>query len=516
MIDNTDTSQLTDFFLHLATLALCLLMQATAIYLFVKARKGKHELFAAILLVINVNLLMQTTLPGILALFYSYSLEQELHISESGILETVFFQFVYVMCFLATFFYDKNKPLHFQRSNTLLSSGSAFHGGENNLGKRQDFDNRKFIFIIIGIYLLVVNFSVAGTVQTVAQIAGQTQKGNSMSDVIKIYFDTMFGWTAISTAVIFLFTSKGSKIIKTIVLIYCLGIISRQLALGLRGVIFIFSILIMFFSYLFYRKINLKLILPLLLVIIPVFSYLGGSFRREITRGQLLHTDTFGRLNIIKDNLISRRTEEAEQNQNFLDALYNRLQATRNSVSLVTLYDEGKGVSLRPMISSVRALIPQQITGVKNFAGSSTDNAYGTAMHVVRKETYGASDMGPYLAASEEYWEGGIFYVIFSGLLFGYIWRSVAKWAIRRKYDTTSLIMLAMLLDAHHGEMSVFAPMALVIRLFWFQILPTLVVIYAVDFISKLRTKPVHYNPGNNKVSNLNKYVMINNQNDSI
>ncbi|MDP2105722.1 MAG: hypothetical protein Q8J76_06975, partial [Desulfobulbaceae bacterium] len=164
-----------------------------------------------------------------------------------------------------------------------------------------------------------------------------------------------------------------------------------------------------------------------------------------------------------------------------------RLEATRNSVSLINLYNNGEGVKLRPTISSLAAFIPTRFWPSKNYPSSSTEDVNGTAMYVVKSETYGFTDMGPFLSSAHDYWEGGIFYTIISAILVGYAWRKLCEWGYRSGYSAISLLVAGSLLDAHHGEISVISPLALTIKVAFFQIIPLIVFFIAIRFVFRLR-----------------------------
>lgn len=479
-----------DFIVNVATLMLSIITQLITIFQFIKKSKQKSSIHAAILLILNINLCFQVTFPVIFGFLNSFDYEHFLGISAFEMFETVFFHFIYTICFLFVLLYKNNYRLNNSYSNEIYSLNAPINL-PNDENKVLKFDFKYFVFIIIGIYLLIISFSVAGIVQSVAEIAGEVQKSYTTLDVINIYLTTTFEWTALVTSVIFLFTYRGTKLLKFIVLIFCLGIILRQLAMGLRGGVYIFIMLILFISYIKRNRINLRPIIPLIIILLPLFSYLGGEFRNEISFGQLVQTDTFERFGIITKQLFhpNSKIKTHTNNEDILTSLNKRLEATRNSVSLIKLFNDGKCVKFKPTISSIRALVPQQITGIRNFPASSTNNAYGTAMHVVREKTYGTSDMGPYLTSAHEYWEGGLPYVVFSAIILALIWRLLSKWSIKREYDTLSLIILCSLLDAHHGEMSVFSPIALIIRLFWYQILPIILVVYFFKYARRTKIK---------------------------
>jgi hypothetical protein len=463
---------------------LCLALQLTTFFLFLNKTKNKESLYASILFVLNINILMQMTLPLIMSAFFSFSIENDYGISLFGIFKVVLLQIVYTCIFLIVFLYGKNS----NRYDLFLNKSRR-----KNFVILDSFDYKCFVFILMGGYLLATSLSVGGIVQSVAEIAGEVQKDNSLLDLVTIYLRTMFEWTALVTAVLFLFTSNGSKLIRISVMIFCIGVVLRQLALGLRGGVFIMSILVLFISYIKTNKINFRFVIPAVVLLIPVFSFLGGSFRENITSGFLVEAEMFERLKIIATRMFNSEKNINKEEKSFSESIYSRLEATRNSVSLIEAYDNGFGVGFKPLLSSVTALVPQQVTGVKKYAASSTDNAFGTAMYFVREKTYGFTDMGPFLTSGHEYWEGGPFYLVFSAFLVGMIWRKVTSWCVSRGNDTMSLIILISLLDAHHGEMSVLSPLALVVRLFYFQILPVFILLHFISYVDRYNKKIFHY-----------------------
>lgn len=458
--------------LNLLSLIIAVFVQLFVLFLFIYNTLKKRQLHAAILALLCVNFLMQLSYPVVYGFFHSFNLELKYRISAFDIFNIVLLHAVYTLIFLLVFLYKNNK------AEMLIQS---------RLDKIPEFDNRHYIFVIIGIYVLIINFSVKGMVQTAAEIAGQVE---SSDRVVNIYLKTMFEWTGIVTAVLYIYSIPKFNFLKFLSILFCIGVISRQLAMGLRGGIFIFAMLIIFFSYLTKNKINFRLLIPLLLFLIPLFSFLGGDFREEIVNGNLLKADNFERILVIKDKLLEKKQGTInEKEENIFESLYKRLEASRNSVSLFKLYENNEGACFKPTISALRSFVPQSVTGIKNYPGSTTDNAFGTAMYIVREKTYGLTDMGPYLTSAHEFWEGGIVYLIVSSIILGIIWRKLSTWVIRRNYDSSSIIILLLFLDAHHGEMSIFAPLAFIIRLFWYQILPTLILLHLLYYFPNLLSK---------------------------
>jgi hypothetical protein len=343
---------------------------------------------------------------------------------------------------------------------------------------------------LAGIYVLFGTFSVAGYTQTLEQLAAGSDSSLAFPEVFAIYLQTMFEWTSIVGSVYFLVSYKGRwrTRLKLPVVAYILTFVARLLALGIRGGILTLTVLGLFFLYLETGKIRIWFASGLLVVLFPFFSYLGAEYREGI-KDEFLAVDTVDRLRLIVSEAPSAaRSFEGDGIVRTLDAVYLRLESARNSVSLVRLQDRGMGSSLVPTLGSLLAVIPSRLWPDKGyFPASGTDNVFGTAMYVVKRETYGFSDMGPYLASAHEYWEFGLSYVVLSGLLLGLLWRALVQWAVRSHLNTASLLAIGCLLDAHHGELAVLAPLALVIKVFWYQGVPLAAVLFLLTLFRRIR-----------------------------
>jgi hypothetical protein len=444
-------------------LVVSLLMQAVTLLLFHRQRTREDRLGAAVLLVLNLNLAMQVTLPSIVSFMKDFEFEGTVAIHTPELLWTVLLHAIYVASFLGAF---------------MLRRSPVAVRGEMSI--RQE--PRVLVpFVILGAYIVVTNFSVISSIPS---------RDASAFEVVNIYLQTMFEYTSIVAAVLLIVFYRGRwrVAVNGAAVAMCLGVVARLLAMGLRGSAFIFLVLGLLFLFVKNGRVNVKYGAALVLVVFPFFSYLGGDYR-ELLVGSLQDSDTVERLRFMAQYGPGSRVASQEDviGRN-LNAIYTRLEASRNSVSLVKLQDRGQGASLVPTLASLVAVIPARFWSTRPFfPASTTDDVFGSAMYVVKRETYGAADMGPYLASAHEYWEGGILYLLLGGALLGVLWRRAVVWTEASGCSAMSLLTLGLLLDAHHGELSVTAPIALVIRMGWYQYIPTLFVVLLLRVLVRAR-----------------------------
>jgi hypothetical protein len=74
--------------------------------------------------------------------------------------------------------------------------------------------------------------------------------------------------------------------------------------------------------------------------------------------------------------------------------------------------------------------IPRVFWPDKPVGGSTDSTNFGAAIYRVQqlKPDTGPTDMGPLLASSHAYWEGGTAFVLVAGLLTGLFWISLLRW----------------------------------------------------------------------------------------
>lgn len=467
-----DIAQIYSHITSITLLVLCLALQlGTAIIFWNDLKTNNNRLSNGVLFILNINLGMQVTIPNIIGYFNSYSVENKLNIRQDDLLATTLVHAISLLCFFAAFKYKQILSL----ARSGVKSRAVATNNKRNANKIETEDKILPMLLAIGYYILWNNFSFS-PIQT-----------TSTSDLV-IYATTIFEWSSIIASIIIITLYKGQPLLKILAATLFLGFQIYFLSKGLRGGILIFIILFPFYLYIKHGKINFKLVLIGVIAVIPIFPYLGGDFRSQLAT-TLLNASPAERL----ESLItgsSSGSDEASLIKNIaasLEKIYQRLEATRNSVSLINLYNNEEGVQLRPTISSLAAFIPTRFWPSKNYPSSSTEDVNGTAMYVVKSETYGFTDMGPFLSSAHDYWEGGIFYTIISAILVGYVWRKLCEWGHRNGYSAISLLVAGSLLDAHHGEISVTSPLALTIKVAFFQTIPLIVFFIATRLVVRLR-----------------------------
>lgn len=415
----------------------------------------------SLLSVTVINNVMQVTVPTVYGVFMDFPIERSLGLSPANIVQVLFLHLIYYILFVFVFLNrlpllrkDNAGALHWQIDSFTLK-----------------------IFLVLGLWqrLTTLDVSGLGGYQANEQVILRGQY--SPPELVSIYLNTMFGWTTLACSAILFVDKETSRYWRLLSAATLLLYVLRQTALGLRGGVFIVGVLLAFLTIAYGRTRGVLYFFLAVAIIAPVFTMLGSSYRIDVQQF-LVRANTFERLAYIAKSLAS--SQSSREDDILLENLMVRLQATRHSVALIRLYDNGKGAGLKPMTSALAAVVPGWLWPSKPYPTSSTDDASGSAMYVSVKETNGRSDMGPYLTSAHAYWEGGIIWLIACGLATGWLWNQIVKWSYRRK-DGIVLLVLVMLLDAHHGEMEVLAPIPSIIRLFWYSILPVLLFVYAVE-----------------------------------
>lgn len=423
-----------------------------------------------ILFILNINLGMQVTIPNVIGYFDEYYIERNLGIDPGDLLFVTLIHAISLFCFFAAFNYK------FMQSSAKTRAKDEAADNKIKIKKITEIDVKILkALLIIGYFILWNNFNFS--------LVGAESAGD-----LVIYTTTIFEWSSIIASIIIIIFYKDRVVLKIFAAFLFLGFQLYFISKGLRGGILIFILLFPFYIYIKNGSFNFKIILIGFILVIPIFPYLGGDFRSQLALS-LSDATPVERL----ESLITGSSSDNDgisiikTGVDSLRKIYERLEATRNSVSLINIYNNGNGVQLQPTISSLFAFIPSRFWPSKNYPTSSTQDVNGTAMYVVKSETYGFTDMGPFLSSAHDYWEGGIFYTMISAFLIGYVWRKLCEWGYKKGYSAISLLVAGSLLDAHHGEISVIAPLALTIKVAFFQIIPLIIFFMVIRFFLRLR-----------------------------
>lgn len=435
--------------------------------LWLDIKNKSNRVSAGLIFILNINFAMQVWIPSFVGVFYGYSLESQFGIKTNEIFYTVLIHLIYLTCFIVTFKYDELVQLMVVKKRIRICDFSP-----KNTNVKVN-DPILITLVLIGFILLW------------GKSGFSTSSIEWSKCMVFIYLQTMFEWSSIIAAIIIL--CFGGKLLAkffsiTLILFTQLFLVSQ----GLRGGVLMLVILVPFYLYIRNGKIPLGLLLIFSLSIMPFFSYLGGDFRNKL-QNELLITAPVERLVFIMEDGFAHGNGVSFEVSDWVFKIYKRLEATRNSVCLIRLNDEGLGVSLRPTISSLFSLVPARVWPEKYYPTSSRGDLRSTAMYVVKAETYGTTDMGPFLSSAHEYWEGGILYTLFSAFIVACFWRQVCIRFQFSRYGVLILLVVGGGLDAHHGELSVVAPLSHIIKVFFYQIIPLLFLFYFIRFIKSLR-----------------------------
>jgi hypothetical protein len=179
--------------------------------------------------------------------------------------------------------------------------------------------------------------------------------------------------------------------------------------------------------------------------------------------------------------------------ESFVHNMARRAQGPRNSVVLTRLHDSGLGASYKPLLSALYTPIPRLLWPGKSPAGSTDGTNYGAAIFLVRRLGYGAPifNMGPVLASSHAYWEGGWFWLVGCAVLTGAVWYYILWWCRRRLPDdfgTTLAITFSAALPID-GLFTMLSPLYALIALFWSAIVPVLLIRWALRRVMAGKTE---------------------------
>ena len=228
----------------------------------------------------------------------------------------------------------------------------------------------------------------------------------------------------------------------------------------------------------------------ILAIVVPLSVFLSGAYRSimfSMNPGTTRVAAVIDLAQMADGEVVER------DDQSFLDNLAHRAQGPRNSVVLMRLHDNGEGGSYKPLLSALYTPIPRILWPEKSPAGSTDSTNYGAAIFLVRRLGYGAPiyNMGPILASSHAYWEGGWFWLVGCAILSGAVWFYILAWCRRKlldDFDTTLAITFLMALPID-GLFTMLSPLYAMIGLFWSAIFPVLLFRWALRRILNPRRR---------------------------
>ncbi len=229
----------------------------------------------------------------------------------------------------------------------------------------------------------------------------------------------------------------------------------------------------------------------ILAIVMPLSVFLSGAYRAIMFS---MNSGTTRMEAMIDLAQMADGDVAQSDHQSFLDNLSQRAQGPRNSVVLMRMHDNGEGGSYKPLLSALYTPIPRIFWPEKSPAGSTDSTNYGAAIFLVRRVGYGAPiyNMGPILASSHAYWEGGWLWVIGCAVLTGAVWFYILAQCRLRLLDDfdTALAVTFLLALPIDGLLTMLTPLYAMIGLFWSAILPMMLIRWALDRTRNLGRKP--------------------------
>ena len=385
---------------------------------------------------------------------------------------------------------------------TLFAIGIQI-GRKNIVQRRQTATlsserEQAFLFVLIGIGFFIHLFQFLGPLTSFDSAIAHS-KGSYYSGTIGMltsWFKGFFQTSSLVASALVLVDSKGKKypLILRFMAFSCLAFISLVgLSVGIRGRIVVVALLLAVTGFVKKRKAPIYVGVALIGIMMPLFIFLGGPFRSiyysQVDQGNsrvgLLRTLTEEVNNIIKGEDVHQLSDRS-----FVNSFAERAQATRNSMVLYRLHEDGFGAGFRPLAASFVLPIPRVIWPGKGVAGSSNSSTYGAATYMVRRLGYGAPlyNMGPYLASAQAYWEGGWLWLIFSGFVTGLIWNVILRWYAKSGKAICIIIALIFVSGVlANGFLTAFQPLFEFVRLFWAAVFPTMMLSKGADVMLAIK-----------------------------
>jgi hypothetical protein len=261
----------------------------------------------------------------------------------------------------------------------------------------------------------------------------------------------------------------------------------QGLSSGVRGRLTWVVSLLVIIGYLMNRRKPIYVGVGILLLVLPLFTFLGGDFR-VIYYSQLEGDSRVQALNRIVKSVETGESKDPES-EGLVANLAERAQGPRNSIILHELYDTGQSAGFRPLISALYLPIPRVLWPDKRPAGSIDMTNFGSAVYLVRRIGYGAPiyNMGPVLSSAHAYWEWGWLGVLLSGFITGLFWNGLLTLCDGSARPLNLIVVLtfsaALLID---GFLTALNPLYAIVRSFWLGVVPTLLLYVTILLIVRI------------------------------
>lgn len=433
-------------------------------------RKGhSNKVITAVLFATLIHELCLVTYPVLHSILKDFYFEKlmAISISTNDMIKVMLGESIYVLMFCLVLMFGLGMSKSWRKNKNDVSSGS--------------FIIPKTEYVLLGLLIIVGSFLFAMGLFLLG-----TRIENS---VVAQFYDwatgAFFSITPIIASAI-LITKKQSfrkyPLLSMFALICLISVVIIGILMGLRGRIMWVASFIAIAGYLNSKRKYLFISVLLIVIILPLFSFLGGQYRGMAAESLMSGGRPLDLIKIILEE-IKDKSIVAEQNMPFLDSFAQRAQGPRNSVVLYKLFEKGTGANPSVYLGSALFPVPRYFWPEKPIPGSLDDNPENSAIYKVVDIGYNLPYMGSLLASAHAYWEGGWIAVILYGFLTGLLWFWIFVFCSKLPEHLAWIIALSFLASLLiDGFLTALYPLYTYILIAWKYVIPTLVLYGALKF----------------------------------
>ena len=435
------------------------------------------------------------------SVFTDFYLEKEINASPDSLLEIMIGEAIFVVLF--------GLSMSFVRTRTVKPWNTALSSESNRL--------ERLMVILLGALGLLVNlsgfFTPVGSFQELTRQADITIPQGWWVQ-LWVWIQVCFRFPALVAAALLVIEPKIPKLFRLLGATSLAALALDGLSSGMRGRLTWIVSLVVIVGYLLNRKKVIYVSVGAVLLVLPLFVFLGGGFR-SISYSELEGASRVEALSRLFEAVKTGEIKDPES-ESFVAALARRAQGPRNSIILHELYDTGQSAGFKPLFSAFFVPIPRVFWPTKRPPGSTDETSYGAAIYLAVRLTYGAPiyAMGPILSSAHAYWEWGWLGVVLSGVITGLFWNVLLTLCERSARPLHLIVVLsfsaALLID---GFLTALMPLYAIVTIFWSAVFPTLLlyltILWVVRIIQRTRafsgqlsgTKKVAFAPAHRKTT---------------
>lgn len=406
-----------------------------------------------------VHEVMLIVFPTLYSVFTDYKLENEMlaRVNEGELLRVMIGESIFVLLFVLAMFV--RLPSIGVRSSQIVSARGA---------ERMEQPIATTL-IVIGclVYLSMLAFPSGADEKSAGGGLGQ----------LHFWLKSVFWYTPLVASAYFLTQKGGFRTAPFRTALASLPILSLVLIgviTGVRGrIVWAISLLVVMGIY-HGRKKLIAVSLVLSLLMIPLFAILGGADIREAGSSGATQLEIIGKLYESGKESVA---DYGALTDLFLYSYAWRAQGVRNSATLYQDHDHGGG-GFSSYLGSVFVPVPRLIWEKKPMIGSQDHTELQSAMYKVMDLAYGAPDqMGPMLASSHAYWEGGWIWLICAGVITGLMWNVIFRFTAHLPRSLAAVVIFTFA-AAHmvDGLLTMMIPLYAAINAMWLSILPVFLI----------------------------------------